>query len=168
MRKIVLVGFLAFSTMAVAEPKGRFPATEKGAEREYPAFEINVGAAAGSTGGQSYFEIQAGVNTLFLPWLVWRNAPFYRFRSNLPNALGIDSSVLGRLSLGDSFWFDGGAGYRLATESLSAPFLEARASLNLPSFFVALGVKYLLNSVMRAGASNDVLYSVGLSAGSSL
>jgi len=169
-RTVVLAVAFAFAAAASGEPRrsSRKPQAVRD-DAQYPAFEFNLGAAAGSLGGQSYFEIQAAVNTLFLPWLVWRNAPFYRFRSNQDGALGLDSSVLGRIGLAQGFGLDVGGGYRLTTVSaMNAPFVEAHLGVSLPNFSVGLGVKYLLNSVVRAGASNDLLYSIGASAGARL
>lgn len=165
---ILLVALLGSTALAEEPRRTRKPSAERVSQAEYPAFEFNLAAAAGSSGGQSFFEVQAGVNTVFLPWLVWRNAPFYRFRSQQSGLFGIDSSVLGRVVLGENFSFDAGGGYRLASDSQSAPFLEARAGLSFPRFFFQLGVKYLMNSLVRAGAANEFIYSVGASAGARL
>jgi hypothetical protein len=163
---------LCVGLTAWAEPGRRSPArAEAGDERRetgYPAFEFNLAGAAGSAGGQSFFEIQLGVNTVFLPWLVWRNAPFYRFGSNTRDVFGLDSSVLGRVALTSALSLDAGGGYRLATQGQSAPFLEARVGLSRSNLFFQVGVKYLMGSLVRAGGSNDWLYSIGGSAGARL
>ncbi len=135
----------------------------------YPQFGFDLGAAAGGTSGSSFFEINLGVNALLNPWLVVREAPFYRFRSNQTGVVGLDSSLLGRAVLGDSgVTLLGGGGYRLATQGLTAPFLEGGLTVNVSRLALHLGVKYLFNSVHRPGASNDFIYSVGASAGARL
>lgn len=161
---VVLFGLFVLSHSAGAASGGKTQSNDV-----YPQFGFDLGGAAGSTSGSSFFEIGLGVNALFVPWLVWREAPFYRFRSNQAGVLGLDSSLLGRAPLGDSgVTLLAGGGYRLATQGLSAPFLEGGVNLRLANLALHLGLKYLFNSVNTPGAPNDFIYSVGASAGARL
>jgi hypothetical protein len=170
MARVLFFSILALcvGSTAWAERSRRAPAREEARETDYPAFEFNLAGGAGSAGGQSFFELQLGVNTVFLPWLVWRNAPFYRFGSNAADVFGLDSSLLGRVALTSALGLDAGGGYRLATQGQSAPFIEARLGLSLSNVFLQVGVKYLMGSLVRAGGTNDWLYSIGGSAGARL
>lgn len=139
------------------------------AQVHYPRFTFDVSGAAGANNFGSFYELQGGVNMFFNPWLVWRNAPFYRFFGAY-SALGLDSSVRAQTSFpaGDfTPTLMAGAGYRFVTFGTSAPFLEAGLGVRTGGLNLNLGAKYLFNTLVDSASPNQFLYSVGVSAGGS-
>jgi len=137
---------------------------------EPPTVTYDIGGSSGSSNGSTtYTEVQLGVNYFILPWLKWRNAPFYRIRSTLPAAYGLDSSLIGTTSLplteGASANFGLGGGYRLINTGKSAPFAEGSAGISVGGVRIQGSVKRVFNSVARKGAREDTIYSITFGGG---
>lgn len=103
----------------------------------------DLGASAGSYGGQSYSEVGLGLNWYLQDWLNWRNAVFARF-GNGETKSGLDTSLrLETSSQGDNFGFKAfaGPGYRFSSQDLSAAFGEAGVVFRLGGLSIGGGIK---------------------------
>ncbi len=136
----------------------------RAAESESPTITYDVGGSSGNVNGHGYMEAQIGINYFVLPWLKWRNAPFYRFRSDLPASYGLDSSLMGthtflladqtNLNLGV------GGGYRFINTNKSAPFAEGQLGFSAGGLRIQGSVKQVFNSAVTPGAKNDTIYTL--------
>ncbi len=140
--------------------------------------DVDLGASAGSSNGQSFSEINLGVNLNFTEWLTWRNSAFKRFSSaRNQDFAGLDSTV----RLISTTEFDtgvfrmfGGAGYRFASPSeKNAMVAEAGLGLSLGGFGIGGGAKYLRYDKAQVDSSgftakrDDLIYFITLAGGSS-
>jgi hypothetical protein len=168
----------AVSAGATPPPKDQGPRKKAAApvvdeaarEPDFPRFTVDYGVNAGSSSGASYVELNIGLNWHWLRWLTWRNGGFYRFQSgSLPSAVGLDSSVRAHTgwTIGEASFLGvyAGPGYRFGTQSLSAPFGEAGIGGNFGPVHWGLGVKYMMYSLVTAGAQNEFQYGLSLSGG---
>lgn len=134
------------------------------ADSEGPTITYDVGGSSGNTNGKGYMEAHVGVNYFILPWLKWRNAPFYRFRSDFPAAYGLDSSLLGThtVALADqlSATLGVGGGYRLINTGNSAPFAEGQLGIGATGLRIQGSVKKVFHSAVRPGAKDDMIYTI--------
>lgn len=146
---------------------------------EEPTLTYDLGGAAGTYVGQSYTEINLGLNWKLADYLVWRNAVFARMVSGADNLYGLDTSLRlqhyassddGRFGLG----FFGGPGYRFSKTNASALFAEAGVQVKLGGINLGGGVKYFnYPNPGNDGAgnklpSNDTVYFLILSGGGTL
>lgn len=136
------------------------------AEPESPTITYDVGGSSGNVNGKGYVEAHVGINYFIQPWLKWRNAPFYRFRSDFPAAYGLDSSLLGThtLALADQLnaTLGVGGGYRLINTGKSAPFAEGQLGIGAQGLRIQGSVKKVFNSAIRPGAKDDMIYTITL------
>ena len=134
---------------------------------DYAKFQYDLGGSVGGSGGESYYEMHLGLDYFILRWLVWRNAPFYRLPSNSVALYGLDSSLQGRhqfnLSQDIAPHFNLGAGYRLATQGSSVPFVEAGLGCAVKKINIGASVKYLLYSAVGDGRVNEKIYTINFS-----
>lgn len=152
MKPLAILLFLCSTTDSFALP-------------EQPTVTYDVSGSSGSTNGtNTYTEVQLGVNYFIQPWLKWRNAPFYRFRSTQAAAYGLDSSLLGTTALPISEGLIAnvgvGGGYRLINTGMSAPFAEGTGGVNVGGLRLQGSVKRVFNSVVRKGAREDTIYTI--------
>jgi hypothetical protein len=144
-------------------------AADDRSEEKYhgPRFTYDLGASFGSSSGTSFYEINFGLNYFILPWFVFRNAPFYRFQSGADALYGLDSSLRAShtFDLADAFkpGVLGGAGYRIANASRSAPFGELGLSIQAGSLNIGASVKAIFNEVVNNHHANEMIYSFNLS-----
>ncbi|GIL16497.1 MAG: hypothetical protein BroJett040_02480 [Oligoflexia bacterium] len=106
----------------------------------------DLGVSAGNYGGYSYTELNLGLNWYLARFLNWRNAVFSRFGSQIDSASGLDTSM--RLEYRESsddgdfgIHLFGGPGYRIASKTNSAAFLEGGAIFRFGGFSLGAGVK---------------------------
>lgn len=131
---------------------------------------IDIGASTGNRNGTNYTEANVGINLLVTKGVIWRNALWGRFQSEVKEAYGIDTSVRGQLDLGD---YKNGAslfvapGYRFTTESSvdPAPFGEAGLTLRAGGISIGGGIKTIFNEWVKNGIENDTQYFVTLGGG---
>lgn len=137
MKKVFLIALLfGMSGPAQARVSGR--SSSEGSTLTY-----DLGASAGSYGGQSYSEIDVGLNWYVQDWLNWRNAVFSRFGSGQTNA-GLDTSLrLESNNQGENFGLKAfvGPGYRFSTQELSAAFGEAGVIFRVGGLSIGGGLK---------------------------
>lgn len=146
---------------------------------EDPTLTYDLGGAAGTYVGQSYTEINLGLNWKLTDYLIWRNSVFARMVTGADNLYGLDTSLRlqhyvasqdGRFGLG----FFGGPGYRFSKTSASAIFAEAGVQVKLGGINLGGGVKYFNypNPGNDANGtklpSNDTVYFLILSGGGAL
>lgn len=108
----------------------------------------DLGASAGNYGGASYSEINLGLNWQFSDWLVWRNAVFNRMSSG-DSSSGLDTSLrfqVKSFSESGTYGFQAfaGPGYRFASKSLSAAFVEAGLTGKLGGLTLGIGAKTMM------------------------
>lgn len=146
---------------------------------EEPKLTYDLGGAAGTYVGQSYTEINLGLNWKLADYLVWRNAVFARMVSGADNLYGLDTSLRlqhyassddGQFGLG----FFGGPGYRISKTNASAFFAEAGVQVKLGGINLGGGVKYFSypnpgnDSTGNKLPTNDTVYFLILSGGGTL
>lgn len=140
---ILLVGILILgASSAWGQRRSRVAPT--GETRSHMTYDL--GASTGSYNGYSYSEITLGLNWYMSDYLVWRNAAFSRFGSQVDSALGVDTSLrfiydtkADRDSVGVTVF--GGPGYRLSSEKYSGYFLEGGALLKFGGLSLGGGIK---------------------------
>jgi hypothetical protein len=104
-----------------------------------------VGASSGTYNGNSYSEVNLGLNWFFFDSIAWRNSVFTRFGSGVDSATGIDSSLRytfntdARSAVGLGFF--AGGGYRFTQAVDSGPFAEGGLTLRAGGISVGAGVK---------------------------
>lgn len=134
------------------------------ADSSQPTITYDVGGSSGNVNGKSYMEVNVGINYFLLPWLKWRNAPFYRFRSDIPAAYGLDSSLIGTttLELAEQTHLNlgVGGGYRLINTGKSAPFAEGQVGFGVGGMRIQGSVKRVFNASVRPGSKDDTIYSI--------
>src|SRR4051812_25845995 len=59
---------------------------------------FDAGGSSSFSGGSNAFEGHLGINYYVLPWLAWRNSPFFRAQSGMDSSFGLDSSLEGHIS----------------------------------------------------------------------
>lgn len=107
----------------------------------------DVSGSSGTYNGESYSEINLGLNYQISNWWLWRNALFQRFGSNIQTVTGLDSSVRfgsridSQSGAGIDFFI--GPGVRLASQSANAYFAEAGIGFRLGGLYLGVGYKYL-------------------------
>ncbi len=163
----VIICFVSIGTFAKSKPSYAY-------EQEAPSHSrvtYDLGAAVGSYNNISYTEIGLGLNWFFNDYLVWRNALFSRFGSEIDSIYGLDSSVRGVLGAGNSalgITVFAGPGYRFVSKGDNAPFLEGGLILKLAGFSLGGGAKALYYSNRAGGLPNqETIYFIILSGGGS-
>ncbi len=150
-----------------------------GRDYEEPTLTYDLGGAAGTYVGQSYTEINLGLNWKLTDYLVWRNSVFARMVSGADNLYGLDTSLRlqhfvssedGKFGLG----FFGGPGYRFSKVNASALFAEAGVQVKLGGLSIGGGVKYFnyanpgTDSKGAKLPSSDTVYFLILAGGGAL
>lgn len=131
----------------------------------------DVGLSAGNANNVSYTEANLGINAYFMDYFSWRNSIFSRFITGQDNIYGLDTSLRGIFSAGNSaggFTAFAGPGWRFVSRGDSAPFAEAGVVVKLAGISLGGGVKSVYNSAIRQGAENDTQYFLILAGGGSL
>jgi hypothetical protein len=144
MRKPVAIflSFLLVSSSALAQRRAQISGRSS---KDGMKLTYDLGASAGSYAGQSYSEINLGLNWYFADWVAWRNALFSRFGSG-ESTSGLDSSLRFEYkATGDTFGLQAfaGPGYRFASKSLSAAFAEAGVVFKVGGLSLGAGAKYM-------------------------
>lgn len=108
----------------------------------------DVSGSQSTQNGNSYQEINVGLNWFLQDWLVWRNSAFQRQGNNIDAIYGIDSSMrLQQEWLNESrtlgFKIFGGPGVRLASSDSNASFGEAGVGFRLGGLMLGAGIKSL-------------------------
>ncbi len=109
----------------------------------------DLGASVGSYNGNSYSELTFGLNAYLTDFMIWRNALFTRFGSNIDSVTGLDTSI--------RFFYDSrpeagslgitlfaGPGYRISAEKNSAFFAEGGAVLKVVGLSLGGGMKSMI------------------------
>lgn len=133
----------------------------------------DLAAAGGSYRGQTYNEIDLGLNAHFNKWFIWRNAGFMRFVQP-KNYYGLDTSA--RFVYDPTFitWFGvtlyGGPGYRILFSGVdgagnSAPFAEGGLTLRFGSFQLGGGMKTIFQSFADKNVADDTQFFITISGG---
>jgi len=132
---------------------------------------FDLGLSSGASNGSGYLELNLGVNYYLKPWLIFRNAPFYRRAVGESKIFGLDSSLNGvtSLELGKvaGVNFLAGGGYRFRNVGTSAPFLEGAVGVNLAGFGIQLGIKQIYNSMIDEASDNETQFIVQAGGGAS-
>jgi len=140
--------------------------------QSFRRFRFDGGGSVGSSNRGSFYEINLGVSYYLLEWLVWRNAPFFRFQSSTPNSFGLDSSLRGQYSLpvapefSPSFMM--GAGFRFINTGSHAPFAEFGLGLRVSGAQFQLGVKYIAGKLISDRVENEVIFNGGFTVSASM
>jgi hypothetical protein len=137
----------------------------------YPGFSYDIGGSTGYDGSDTFYEINAALNTHVNPWAVWRNSIFYRGQSGADDFYGLDTSALfgRRWPVGDRTGFSvkGGGGYRFTSTGQHAPFAEAGADLAGDSWRIGVNSKYILYELVGDSRENEFLIGIVLSGSTS-
>ena len=111
-----------------------------------PTFTYDIGASSGTYNGNSYSEINLGLNWQMNEYFVWRNAAFHRFGTKIDSASGLDTSARFVFNTDPSdsglgLGFFAGPGYRISNKENSGIFGEAGATVRAGGLKVGVGVK---------------------------
>jgi hypothetical protein len=167
MRKLVIIFLIAFiGYQAIAQTRRyspsdvprmpRLSSPKSGSELKY-----DVGASSGTYNGDTYTEVNLGLNWQLGSWFVWRNAAFQRFGSGPNSVTGIDTSF----RIGNDIQSDGGGlgmnfyigpGLRFATNDASAGFAEAGIGFRLGGIFLGVGAKAMQYFKTRTDDGKDL------------
>lgn len=144
---------------------------EEGTDSAYAKLTWDLGASAGSSGGNSYTEGSVGLNYFLMDWLAWRNALFARFTTP-ENVYGLDSSLRAFANLGltekSSMTFFGGPGFRFISKGQNTPFVEGGVVAKLGGFNIGGGAKHFLLKSMDPTLADETQFFLILSGGGSL
>ncbi len=136
-----------------------------GKSNNFRRFRFDGGGSVGSSNRGSFYEINLGVSYFVTEWLIWRNAPFFRFQSGATNSFGLDSSVRGQYSPPVAAEFSPtlmvGAGFRFINTGSHAPFAEAGLGLRVSDIQIQLGVKYIAGKLLDANVEDEVIFNGG-------
>ena len=140
-----------------------------------PRATFDLGASTGSVSARgssySYTEINLGLNLFFYDWLDWRNAVYGRLVSGYDNSYGLDTSLRGIASFGNSqlgATAFAGPGWRFPSDEGGTPFIEGGLVFRLPGIALGGGARSFLRSWVNSGQANEVQYFIILSGGGSL
>lgn len=140
-----------------------------------PRATFDLGASTGSVSARgtsfSYTEINLGLNLFFYDWLDWRNAVYGRLVSGYDNSYGLDTSLRGIASFGNSqlgATAFAGPGWRFPSDEGGTPFIEGGLVFRLPGIALGGGARSFLRSWVNSGQPNEVQYFIILSGGGSL
>lgn len=106
------------------------------AQGKESSLTYDLSGGVGSYNGNSYTEIDLGLNWYVLDWLNWRNSVFTQFGSTINSIYGLDTALMA----GTSFYSSGGKlgielfagpGLRFASEDSNGAFGKAGAILVL-------------------------------------
>lgn len=145
---IFILTLFVFSSLAMAQVvKKKGKVTNSDAESSSkPTITYDLSGSVGSQNGNSYTEINLGLNWALTDWLTWRNAAFSRFGTNVDSVSGLDSSARFSFLFGErgaSVELFGGPGVRVASRDNNAAFAEGGLTLNLGGLHIGGGAKYL-------------------------
>jgi hypothetical protein len=133
--------------------------------KDFRRFRLDGGGSVGSSNQGSFYEINLGISYYVTEWLIWRNAPFFRFQSGAPNSFGLDTSVRGQYSPPIAAEFSPtlmmGAGFRFINTGSHAPFAEAGLGLRVSDIQIQLGVKYIAGKLLHADVEDEVIFNGG-------
>ncbi|MDG0815687.1 hypothetical protein [Bdellovibrio svalbardensis] len=134
MKKLIVVLFclLAFSTKSFAQSRS--------------AFTYDLSGGVGTYNGNSYTEIDFGLNWWMKEWLNWRNSIFTQFGSTIKSVYGLDTSLIFQGSLfteGRGFGIDlfAGPGLRFASEDSNGAFGKAGLVFNFGGLSIGGGAQ---------------------------
>lgn len=137
----------------------------RGTSKDFRRFRLDGGGSVGSSNRGSFYEINLGVSYYVTEWLIWRNAPFFRFQSGAANSFGLDSSVRGQYSPPVAAEFSPtlmvGAGFRFINTGSHAPFAEIGLGLRVSEIQIQLGVKYIASKLLHPGVEDEVIFNGG-------
>jgi hypothetical protein len=140
-------------------------------EEDFRRWHMQLGLSSGSSGQQSYTEINLGIGYFFTRWLEFHNAAFASLSrvtsTGTRNVYGLDSSLRGvvNTNLGGIAHIHAfaGPGYRLSESDFSTPFAEAGLITSIAGFSLGGGVRTLLYSMKNSSYSNENQYFIILS-----
>lgn len=166
MKKLIaaLLLITSFSSMSLAQ--GRSDLT------------YDISGGVGSYNGNSYTEIDLGLNWYLKDWLNWRNSIFTQFGSTINTVYGLDTAMLVQGSLytqGRGFGMDAfiGPGLRFASEDSNGVFGKAGLVFNLGGLRLGGGAQVTHYYESRKDKDNvklpddEVQYFIILSGGGS-
>lgn len=134
-------------------------------------FRFDGGGSVGSSSRGSFYEVNLGVSYYALEWLIWRNAPFFRFQSGSSNSYGLDSSIRGQYAVAVAPDFSPsflvGAGFRFINTGRHAPFAEVGLGARVSEVNIHLGVKYIVGKWVNETSENEMIFNGGFTASSS-
>lgn len=131
-------------------------------EKSSTALTYDLSASVGNYDSQSYTEINLGLNWYLQQWLIWRNAVFTRFGSNIDSITGLDTSARFAHSVRSSSGGLGidafaGPGLRFASSNSNALFGEAGLGFKLGGLYIGAGVKSLYYASERTDSAGRKL-----------
>jgi hypothetical protein len=162
---LLLTGALTLTAAAQA-------ASDEGAEGSgLERITYDLGASGGTYNGNSYSEVDLGVNLYLSRYLAWRNAGFGRFQTGVDNLYGLDTSMraIADADLGSvGFTAFVGPGFRFVTKGDHVPFVEGGLLFKLGGLAIGGGVKQLAYSWLGGSRVNDTQTFFILAGGGSL
>lgn len=175
MKKIILILLapLFFVALPARAERGRQPASSAS------DLSYDITFSVGTYDKEQYSEVNLGLNWYLQNWLIWRNALFSRFGSNIDSVTGLDTSMRFAQNFRSSsgtFGLDmfAGPGLRFASQNSNAVFGEAGLAFKLGGLYIGGGLKslyYMNERKDSAGNSiprNDNLFFIILAGGGTL
>lgn len=139
--------------------------------KSFRRFRFDGGGSIGSSNRGSFQEVNLGVSYYVLEWLIWRNAPFFRFQSGASNSYGLDSSIRGQYAIPAAPDFSPaialGAGFRFINTGRHAPFAEVGLGARVSEVSIQLGVKYIVGKWVDESSENEMIFNGGFTASGS-
>ncbi|MBL7544363.1 MAG: hypothetical protein JNL11_11145 [Bdellovibrionaceae bacterium] len=154
--------FVSSSLWAQKKYPYSFPTTPTSARVDDSKITYDISASFGEQNGNSYQEINLGLNWTMNSFLNWRNSLFTRMGQSVDAVSGLDSSLrlqLTSLTDDQSFGFHAfaGPGVRLATQNWNAAFGEAGLIFKLGGIQLGAGVKSIQYFESRADKNKNPL-----------
>lgn len=134
MKNIIAVLFCVMTVSSISSAQGR------------PELTYDLSGGVGSYNGNSYTEIDVGLNWWVKDWMNWRNSVFTQFGSTIKSVYGLDTALMFQGSLfteGRGLGVDvfAGPGLRFASEDSNGAFGKAGLVLNLGGLRIGGGAQ---------------------------
>lgn len=147
MKRALIVSCLILSISSMSWAQGRRATRSQGSD-ESLGISYDISASVGNQNGESYTEVNLGINWALTESFTWRNSVFSRQGSTIESVQGLDSSMRYNYSARSQSGSTGvdafiGPGVRLASREHNAGFAEAGVIFTLGGLRIGGGAKAL-------------------------
>lgn len=147
MMRSLIAASLILSLSSMSWAQGRRATQAQGSDSSL-GISYDISASVGNQGGESYTEINLGINWALTESFTWRNSVFSRQGSAIESVQGLDSSMRYNYSARSQSGATGldafiGPGVRLASRDHNAGFAEAGVIFTLGGLRIGGGAKVL-------------------------
>lgn len=155
--KCIPLGLIFISVLAAQSSLAQARRVRQESTGSRPTFTYDIGASSGTYNGNTYNEINLGLNWQLNEYFVWRNAAFHRFGTRVDSASGLDTSARFVFNAdsdsGLGIGLFAGPGFRISNKENTGVFGEAGATVKAGGLKVGVGVKSITYS--NPGENSD-------------